>query len=298
MLCIFYLKRRRIFPLAVAILAENGCPTNIWRFILADFLVYSALVKVALKGGYFMSRTPVTLAERPELEAQIPRLHAEGWPAFMHADAVAVRYWGDLLSTFAEYQYVLCDDADTLVAAGHAIPLVWDGTVEGLPEGWDAAIMQGFRDYEQGQAPTALCGLSIVIAPTQQGRGLSELMVRAMKDLAAADGLSRVIIPVRPSLKSRYPLVPMQRYIQWRQPDGSPFDPWLRIHQRLGAEVLAVAPRSMVITGTVAEWEQWTGMRFPESGTYPVAGALEPIIIDCEGNSGRYEESNVWVCYS
>lgn len=246
-----------------------------------------------------MSQTAITLAERPELEAQIPRLHAESWPAFMQADPVAVRYWGDLLSIFAEYQYVLCDETDTVVAAGHAIPLVWDGTVGSLPEGgWDAAIEWGFRDYEQGQAPTTLCGLSIVIAPTQQGRGLSELMVRTMKDLAAADGLEQIIIPVRPSLKSRYPLTSMQEYIQWQQSDGSPFDPWLRIHQRMGAEILTIAPRSMVITGTVGEWEQWTGLRFLESGSYPVVGALEPIIIDCEHNSGRYEEPNVWVRYS
>jgi GNAT superfamily N-acetyltransferase len=245
-----------------------------------------------------MSQIPATLAERPELEAQIPRLHAESWPAFMQADPVAVRYWGALLSTFAEYQYVLCDESDTLIAAGHAIPLVWDGTVEGLPEGWDAAIEWGFRDYEQGEAPTTLCGLSIVIAPTQQGRGLSELMVQTMKDLAAADGLDQIIIPVRPSLKSRHPRTSMQEYLQWQQPDGSPFDPWLRIHQRMGAEVLAIAPRSMVITGTVTEWEQWTGMQFPESGSYPVTGALEPITIDCEHNIGRYEEPNVWVRYS
>lgn len=245
-----------------------------------------------------MSQIPATLAERPELEAQLPRLHAESWPAFMQADPIAVRYWGALLSTFAEYQYVLCDESDTLIAAGHAIPLVWDGTVEGLPEGWDAAIEWGFRDYEQGEAPTTLCGLSIVIAPTQQGRGLSELMVRTMKNLAAADGLDQIIIPVRPSLKSRHPSTPMQEYLQWRQPDGSPFDPWLRIHQRLGAEILAIASRSMVITGTVTEWEQWTGMQFPESGSYPVTGALEPITIDCEHNIGRYEEPNVWVRYS
>lgn len=251
-----------------------------------------------MRGSHQMSQVPVTLAERPELEAQIPHLHSESWPNFMQADPVAVRYWGALFSTFAEYQYLLCDDNDTLIAAGHAIPLVWDGTIDGLPEGWDDAIERGFRDYEHGEAPTALCGLSIVIAPNQQGRGLSEMMVRAMKDIAAADGLDQIIIPVRPSLKSRHPLVPMHEYIQWRQPDGSPFDPWLRIHQRMGAEILGIAPHSMVITGTLEQWEQWTGMQFPESGRYPVPGALEPIIIDCDHKSGRYEESNVWVRYA
>jgi GNAT superfamily N-acetyltransferase len=239
-----------------------------------------------------------TLAQRPELEADLPQLHSESWPAFILADPVAERLWGSLFETFAEYQYVLCDDKDRPLAAGHAIPLAWDGTVADLPAGFDGALEQGFRDYEQGRIPTTLCGLSIVIAPGQQGHGLSEQLARAMKELATTNGLHELIIPIRPTLKSRYPLVPMERYSQWQRPDGSLFDPWLRIHQRLGAEILAIAPQSMVIEGSVAQWEEWTAMRFPESGSYPVAGALVPITIDCARDRGRYEEPNVWIRYT
>ncbi len=239
----------------------------------------------------------VTLAQRPELESQIPQLHTQSWPAFIQADAVAMRYWGRLFATFAEYQCLLCDEQDHVLAASHSIPLYWDERVEGLPAGWDAALEQGFRDYEQGRAPTALCGLSVVIAPAQQGHGLSELLVQAMKDSAVLDDLKHIIIPVRPSLKSRYPLIPMEHYIRWQHVDGSPFDPWLRIHQRLGAQFLTLAPRSMVITGTGAQWEEWTGMRLPETGPYTIAGALEPVQIDYERDSGRYEETNLWVSY-
>ena len=157
-----------------------------------------------------MSQTVVTLVERPELEAQMPQLHAESWPAFLQADAVAMRYWGRLFSTFPEYQYLLCDQSDATIATGHAIPLAWDGTIEHLPARWDAALEQGFHDAEQGLLPTALCGLSIVITPGAQGQGLSETLIHTMKAIAVADGLDRIIIPVRPSLKSRHQLIPMQ----------------------------------------------------------------------------------------
>ncbi len=40
------------------------------------------------------------------------------------------------------------------------------------------------------------------------------------------------------------------------------------------------------------------GMRFPESGAYVVAGALEPATIDCEKNAGRYYDANVWMKHS
>ena len=245
-----------------------------------------------------MTYTFVTLAERPELEAEMPRLHSESWPEFVINDPVAIRYWGALFSTFADFQYVLCDEQGSALAAGHTIPLVWDGAREGLPEGWDAALEQGFTDLEQELSPTALCGLSIVIAPGVQGQGLSESMARSMKELAARHDLDDLIIPLRPSLKSQYPQEPLERYIERRRDDGAPFDPWLRIHWRLGAQVLSVAPRSMVVQERIATWEQWTGMHFPESGEYVVPGALSPITIDRARDLGRYEEPNVWIRYA
>ena len=76
------------------------------------------------------------------------------------------------------------------------------------------------------------------------------------------------------------------------------FDPWLRLHERLGAKLLRVAPASMTVEGTVAEWEEWAGMAFPESGDYPVPGALVPVEIDRERDRGVYVEPNVWMLHS
>jgi hypothetical protein len=53
----------------------------------------------------------------------------------------------------------------------------------------------------------------------------------------------------------------------------------------------------MDIPGTVAEWEEWTGMAFPESGEYVVPGALVPVTIDRERDQGRYVEPNVWMLH-
>ena len=50
----------------------------------------------------------------------------------------------------------------------------------------------------------------------------------------------------------------------------------------------------MEISGTVADWEGWAGMRFPESGRYVVPGALEPIEVDRERDVGLYVEPSVW----
>ncbi len=67
------------------------------------------------------------------------------------------------------------------------------------------------------------------------------------------------------------------------------------MHWRLGAEYLKLAPEALVVMGTVAEWEEWTAMSFPESGEYVVPGALQPITIDRERDTGRYLDPNVWM---
>jgi hypothetical protein len=78
-------------------------------------------------------------------------------------------------------------------------------------------------------------------------------------------------------------------------PDGLHLDPWIRTHQRLGARILRPAPRSMVITGTVAEWEAWTGMTFPQTGRYVVPDALDLVRVDREADRGSYAETNLWM---
>jgi GNAT superfamily N-acetyltransferase len=142
-----------------------------------------------------------------------------------------------------------------------------------------------------------LCALQIVIDPEYRGRGLSRRMIDRMREIGGEHGLDTLIAPVRPSLKHRYPLAPMDRYITWRRPDGTLLDPWLRMHERLGAEIVKIAPESLSIPGTVAEREEWTEMAFPESGAYVVPGALVPVGVDRERDEGLYVEPNVWMVH-
>jgi hypothetical protein len=119
-----------------------------------------------------------------------------------------------------------------------------------------------------------------------------------MRKLALDAGFDALIAPVRPSDKARYPLTPIERYITWTRDDGMFLDPWLRVHQRAGASIVRVAPESMMVSGTISDWETWTEMRFPESGDYVIPGGLVPVAIDTELDRGRYAEPNVWMLHS
>lgn len=241
----------------------------------------------------------VTSAGHPELQAALQEVSSEPWPEFMMHDAVSNSLWNRLYDVFPAFQFGLVDRrSGVLFAAANSIPLAWDGAAGSLPEdGWDWAIAQGFRDREQGRPACTLSALCISIRRDWQGRGMSRRVVSALRVIAAEHGLRRLIAPVRPNLKAQYPLIPIEEYVRWTRDDGSLFDAWMRVHAGLGAAVAGVCHRSMVITGSVGAWEQWTGLRFPGTGQYVVPGALVPVVIDRAKDTGTYVEPNVWMVH-
>lgn len=244
------------------------------------------------------SYTMTSLAEQPALVDDVRVLLSKQWPSWaLIGDAGHGVDLEELLMQLPEHQQLLLDDRQVLCGVGLSLPVRWDGTPEGLPGGWDDAIVAGEQLLSAGEQPDTLCALSITIAPTQVRRGLAEELITMLKRRAAAIGAHSMIAPVRPSHKSRYPLIPLEEYLTWTRTDGSTFDPWLRVHQRLDGQVVSIAPESMVVSGTVAEWEGWLGMSLPGSGDYVIDGGLSALQVDRAADRGVYVEPNVWVTY-
>ncbi|WP_077325595.1 GNAT family N-acetyltransferase [Virgibacillus siamensis] len=236
-----------------------------------------------------------TVKARPELVDEFDKLHGLGWVKYMSQDPVGVTYWRKLFSCFPEFQYLLFNKESHPVACGNAIPFDWDGSDATLPSGWDGVFEKGMTDYKYHKSPNSLSALAIVIHPDFRGKGLSGLMVREMKALAVEHNLDKMVAPVRPSSKSKYPLIPMDEYITWLREDATPFDPWIRTHYKSGASIIKVAERSMVIPASVKKWEDWTGLKLPASGRYVIKDGLVPLNVDIAADKGVYIEPNVWM---
>ncbi len=238
-----------------------------------------------------------TIADRPELQKAADKMVATVWPTFRQNGNVAVQFWHRLFNEFADFQYVVCRENSVPVGLANAIPLVWDSTIDGLPEnGWDGVMLQGFQDIKRGLPPNTLAVLAVTVALEFQGQGVSSFILQLLQEVANDYHLPNgLIVPVRPSMKSRYPLIAIEDYVQWSNSDGLPFDPRLRTHVRLGGEMLTVADHSMLVTGSVREWEHWANMYFPQSAEYVVPSALVPVSINCEIDQGRYIEPNIWI---
>jgi GNAT superfamily N-acetyltransferase len=240
-----------------------------------------------------VSVSVVTAAARPDLAERADELTTVAIPEFLKHGDTTTKWWDSLYELHGDLQFVLYDEeSDDVLGEGNTIHCSWDGTVSGLPGGVDDVLEQAFtRELE----PNTLCALYVHVIDAHQGRGLSRAALHAMGRFAVERGLENLIVPARPTWKARYPLVPMERYAHWTRADGLPFDPWIRTHVRLGAELLAVAPESLRITGTVAEWESWTGMSFPESGDYVIPRGQVLLRIDRETDVGVYVEPDVWL---
>ncbi|POX38016.1 N-acetyltransferase [Streptomyces sp. Ru73] len=237
--------------------------------------------------------TPV--AERPSLAARLYEL-ADTWPAFVAPEPVANALLGRVIEDFPEY-CVVATDGDRVVARGLAVPFsaALDGREEAPDQGWDRVLVWAFDDRRHGRAPTVASALEITVDTGYLGRGLSYRMLAALRDAAGRQGHDVLMAPVRPTAKHREPRVPMAEYVRRRRPDGLPEDPWLRVHVKAGGTIEKIAPASMTVSGSLAQWRQWTGLPFDRDGDIEVPGALTPVHCDTAHDHAVYVEPNVWV---
>ena len=232
------------------------------------------------------------LADKPDLIDVINDIHSEPWAAFLSEDEIIKKHWRNLYKIYPQYQLVFSEE-NGYIGLANFFPIYWDGKDSNLPAGFDQAVQLISKNKENANC---LCALAIITKKKYAGKGYSSKILKIVKELGSKQGFGKLIIPVRPTLKPKYPLVSMKDYMKWEKA-GLPFDPWLKIHVRSGGKIVKEADPSMVVEGTIAQWREWTGMHFGNSGDYVVEGALNPVLIDLEKDFGKYVEPNVWVLH-
>jgi GNAT superfamily N-acetyltransferase len=235
----------------------------------------------------------------PDYRDRAGDLSEASWPEFMLHDAVANENWHELFDRFSEYQFAMLDTENNRMAAiGNSLPFCWDQPLDELPEsGWDWVLLEAVENHKNGKEPNIQSAIQINIHPDYRSQGFSSKMVQAMRDIGRSKGFKYLVAPVRPNQKSQYPLIGIDDYIRWTNEEGLPFDAWLRVHARVGAKIIKPCHEAMTIRGTRAEWEEWTGLKFPQSGLYYIPGALNPMDMQVEIDEGVYIEPNVWMAH-
>lgn len=239
----------------------------------------------------------VTWGERFDLYPLADKILCSAWPEFMLNNKKVNEYWETFVENFKDIQLMLMA-GDEIQAIVNTQTIRIEIPLEELPdEGWEWGFLKAIEDRHAGLEPNYLLGFQVVINPKYQGRGLARSAVMEMKKLSQQLGLQGVLIALRPNHKERFPLIPMADYLHCTLESGETFDPWLRIHKRLGADLIRICPSAYTIEGSVKDWEKWTGETFPCSGQYLIEGALNPVQINKENDSGTYTEPNVWIVH-
>jgi hypothetical protein len=249
-----------------------------------------------MNASRFQIITPSDLEDYRDRAGEITEA---SWPEFMLHDPIANENWHELFDRFMDYQFALLDtEKNRMAAMANSLPFYWDKPLEQLPEGgWDWVFLKAVEDHQNGITPNIQSAIQIAIHPDYQSQGSSLKMIRAMGAIGRSKGFQYLVAPVRPNQKSKYPLTGIDDYITWTNDEGLPFDAWLRVHVRAGAKILRPCREAMTIPGTHAEWEEWTGLKFPQSGQYYIPGALNPIMMNLEKDEGIYVEPNVWMVH-
>jgi GNAT superfamily N-acetyltransferase len=236
------------------------------------------------------------LDQRPDLIDRIYEVDS-AWPEFMGQDPVANALYWQVAGTFPHLCAVAVDERGAVAATARALAFCLDAeSRHGLPDGGlDRVTIWAFNDRASGQVPDTGSAVEIAVGRAHRGSGLSHPMLAALRDAAQAAGLTRLVAPVRPTGKHHYPAMPMAGYIAMRRDDGLPADPWLRVHIRAGGRIVQVAPASMVMVGSLAQWRAWTGLPFDRTGDVIVPEALVPVHCDTDHDHAVYVEPNVWI---
>ncbi|MEU7582430.1 N-acetyltransferase [Streptomyces sp. NPDC041068] len=239
-----------------------------------------------------------TLAERPELAGPLWRM-AEDWPEFILHDPVGWSLIGRIVADLPEYVLVATDEdaGGKVVARAFSVPLALRARGDGeLPDGgWGQVLLWAFSDLRHGKETDTVSAIEITVDETARGKGVSGRMLTAVRDNARARGFAEVVAPVRPNAKHLEPAAQIDEYAYRTREDGLPHDPWLRVHVRAGGVIEKVAHASMTVSGSAAQWREWTGLPFDQEGFVEVPGALVPVHCELARGYAVYVEPNVWV---
>jgi GNAT superfamily N-acetyltransferase len=238
-------------------------------------------------------------ADAPDLKKAALAIEQAVWneSGYLNYTKAHYEYYSDLLNRYPKYQLCLVDeDTGYPVAVANSVPFACSDLDSLPPEGWDWVVETAART--NSDSVNMLGALAISVPAVHRLKGYGRLLIRALVELAKAKGLRGVVAPVRPSAKVQHPWVPILEYVSWTDEKGRIYDPWLRSHIAAGGRLVGPCERSMVVHEPIAFWENWSNQRFETSGAFMLEGALAPVKIDLDRQTGTYEEPNVWIWYA
>lgn len=139
----------------------------------------------------------------------------------------------------------------------YAFKFDWDKNIDGL-RSWDEYTAEGWTNRVHN--PLGNTGFLVGVGVVPEFRGIkvghslrwlgeykiSELLIAVTLDnLFVHGGVQQIIANARIPFYHKMPKMSVDDYCSFRREDGKPFDPVLRFHERMGAEIIKPVAYSM-----------------------------------------------------
>lgn len=232
-------------------------------------------------------------SESPDLASRISELEDETFPTFLNEEPIWQNNQADIMHTFANYHYLVLDEAGNVVGANINVPLAWSGDPHDLPS-YNELLELCLAQHKAGLKPTALVGILGAVAPEYQGKGLAKLLMKTNTQTQRKYGFSYYLSPIRPAIKQLYPNYSLETFLSWRMSEGDLIDSWLNFFRKAGATELGIARDAITMEAPLEQWEQWTGITFPATGQFIIPGGHQMLNVDVSRNTGTYSEDHLW----
>ncbi|NLI09792.1 MAG: hypothetical protein GX447_03425 [Elusimicrobia bacterium] len=234
------------------------------------------------------------LMSKPEYERKARDLNKKGWPKYLLNWECPG--WDEIFIYFKKYQVIISEKGE-LSAAGFTVPLFYQGDLNKIEDDISVLILTALAQNREKVKPNILLAISAVVDEKNKGKGLSSILLKEMKNKAVSEKIKSVILPTRPILKHKYPLIPIEEYCLWKNEKGEAFDPWTRLHFKMGGKIIKTSQSCISIKGSSAQWKEWTELEIPYSGSYIIPGGLSPMRYEKSSDIGIYNMPCVWMEY-
>jgi hypothetical protein len=141
-----------------------------------------------------MNYRAVSFKERLDLHDIQEEICGKAFPTFLYYSEIAATTWEKMIDYFREYQLLLLYN-DKIVSVYNCMPMNLDIPDEDLPE---EAFNWGLE------------------------KGISSITISEIKKMCAKMGIKKLIIPIRPTLKSKYPLNDIDQHCLFINKHGRP----------------------------------------------------------------------------
>src|SRR5260370_16084722 len=133
--------------------------------------------------------------ERHDLDEQARAAFLPTWPQFIFHDRLDAEYLDRVEAYFPQYDVLLLVGG-AVAASGWGVPIRWDGTPGGLPDGgYDGALVCAVAGHAKSVPADTLCIMAAAVEAGHQGTRPGGGGPGALRGRAARAGLEHGIVP-------------------------------------------------------------------------------------------------------